>query len=169
MDGKGLVEDAVVKGVRGVLGAYPSLPFHFTNHLFPDRRSVYWDPEKPFDPVSFRHKSQPGDFELESLQLEDVLITVHQPQGFRPYTASIFKADIRQFRKRWLFYDFLSAENIVGQFDNCLFSLHKPQSIGRTTEMDLKDGDWARMVRLTLFLCHWDVLTNQNELVAYQD
>lgn len=134
LDGKGLVEDAVVKGVRGVL----------------DRRSVYWDPEKPFDPVSFRHKSQPGDFELESLQLEDVLITVHQPQGFRPYTASIFKADIRQFRKRWLFYDFLSAENIVGQFDNCLFSLHKPQSIGRTTEMDLKDGDWARMSRIRI-------------------
>jgi distribution and morphology protein 31 len=79
-----------------------------------------------------------------------VLITVHQPEGFRPYTTSIFKADFRQFRKRWLFYDFLSAENIVGQFDNCLFSLHKPQSIGRTTEMDLKDGDWARMVRTPL-------------------
>lgn len=117
----------------------------------PDRRSVFWDPENPPDPASYRHKFQQGDFELESLQLEDLLITVHQPDGFRPYTASIFKADIRQFRKRWLFYDFLSAENIVGQFDNCLFSLHKPQSIGRTTEMDLKDGDWARMVRLTLF------------------
>lgn len=45
-----------------------------------------------------------------------------------------------------MFYDFLSAENVVGQFDNCLFSLHKPQSIGRTTDQDLKDGKWARMV-----------------------
>jgi len=45
-----------------------------------------------------------------------------------------------------MFYDFLSAENIVGQFDNCLFSLHKPQSIGRTNEQDLLDGKWARMV-----------------------
>lgn len=96
----------------------------------------------------FRHKSVPGDFELESLQLEDLLITVYQPDGFRPYTASIFRADIQQFRKRWLFYDFLCAENVVGQFDNCLFSLHKPQSIGRTTDKDLEDGEWARMVIL---------------------
>lgn len=50
-----------------------------------------------------------------------------------------------------MFYDFLSAENVVGQFDNCLFSLHKPQSIGRTMEQDLKDGQWARMVRLSSF------------------
>ncbi|GLB37413.1 putative yeast mitochondrial distribution and morphology (MDM) proteins [Lyophyllum shimeji] len=134
LDGKGLVVDAVIKGVRGVL----------------DRRGVHWSPENPPNPADFRHKSQPGDFELESLQLEDVLITVHQPGGFRPYTASIFRADIRLLRKRWLFYDILRAENIVGQFDNCLFSLHKPQSIGRTTEMDLKDGDWARMSRFRI-------------------
>ncbi|KAF8647169.1 hypothetical protein AX16_006999 [Volvariella volvacea WC 439] len=134
LDGKGLVEDAVVKGVRGVL----------------DRRSVFWDPENPLDPAAFRHQHQTGDFELESLQLEDVLVTVYQPDNFRPYTASIFRADIRCFRKQWLFYDFLRAENVVGQFDNCLFSLHKPQSIGRTTEKDLKDGDWARMTRIRI-------------------
>ncbi|KAF5355505.1 hypothetical protein D9758_006407 [Tetrapyrgos nigripes] len=134
LDGKGLVEDAVVKGVRGVL----------------DRRSVFWDPDNPLDPSAFLHPSHPGDFELESLQIEDLLITVYQPGGFRPYTASIFRADIRTFRKSWMFYDFLSAENIVGQFDNCLFSLHKPQSIGRTTEKDLEDGDWARMSRIRI-------------------
>ncbi|PFH49738.1 hypothetical protein AMATHDRAFT_62485 [Amanita thiersii Skay4041] len=134
LDGKGLVENAVVKGVRGVL----------------DRRSVYWDPDNPLNPAEFRHQSQPGDFELESFQLEDVLITVYQPDDFRPYTASIFRADIRTFRKRWLFYDFLCAENVVGQFDNCLFSLHKPQSIGRTTEKDLEDGNWARMSRIRI-------------------
>lgn len=111
-----------------------------------DRRFVHWDPDHPLDPASFRRPAQPGDFELESLQLEDVLITVYQPGNFRPFTASIFRADIRTFRKQWLFYDFLSAENVVGQYDNCLFSLHKPQSIGRTTEQDLKDGKWARMV-----------------------
>ncbi|KAJ3868848.1 mitochondrial distribution and morphology proteins-domain-containing protein [Lentinula novae-zelandiae] len=134
LDGRGLVEDAVVKGVRGVL----------------DRRSVLYDPEHPLDPASFRHESHVGDFELDSLQLEDVLVTVYQPGGFRPYTASIFRADIRTFRKRWMFYDFLSAENIVGQFDNCLFSLHKPQSIGRTMGSELHDGDWARMSRIRI-------------------
>ncbi|KAK2464191.1 hypothetical protein APHAL10511_003648 [Amanita phalloides] len=134
LDGKGLVENAVVRGVRGVL----------------DRRSVFWDPDNPYNPADFRHNAQPGDFHLESLQLEDLLITVYQPGNFRPYTASIFRADIRTFRKRWLFYDFLSAENVVGQFDNCLFSLHRPQSIGRTTEKDLQDGNWARMSRIRI-------------------
>jgi Yeast mitochondrial distribution and morphology (MDM) proteins len=95
----------------------------------------------------FRHKSNAGDFELDQLQLEDVLVTVYQPGNFRPYQSSIFRADIRTFRKRWMFYDFLCAENVVGQFDNCLFSLHKPQSIGRTTEKDLEHGDWGMMVR----------------------
>ncbi|KAJ7739022.1 mitochondrial distribution and morphology proteins-domain-containing protein [Mycena maculata] len=134
LDGRGLIEDAVIKGVRGTL----------------DRRSVYWDPDNPLDPISFRHVARPGDFELDSLQLEDVLITVYQPDGLRPHTASIFQADIKTFRQQWIFYDFLCAENIVGQFDNCLFSLHKPQSIGRTTEMDLKDGDWGRMSRIRI-------------------
>jgi mitochondrial distribution and morphology protein 31 len=111
-----------------------------------DRRNVTWDPEKTWDPADYRHLPHPGDFELESLQLEDVLITVYQPGSFRPYTASIFRADLGLFRKQWMFYDFLAAENVVGQFDNCLFSLHKPQSIGRTMDQDMKDGKWSRMV-----------------------
>ncbi|GJJ06451.1 hypothetical protein Clacol_000643 [Clathrus columnatus] len=132
LDGKGLVKNVIVKGVRGVL----------------DRRGVQWDPS--LDPAEFRHTHQPGDFQLESLQLEDVLITVYQPASFRPYTASIFRGEFKGLRKQWFFYDFLSAENIVGQFDNCLFSLHKPQSIGRTTEEDLKDGQWKRMSRFRI-------------------
>jgi mitochondrial distribution and morphology protein 31 len=103
------------------------------------------------DPIndlsSFRHVAKPGDFELQSLQLEDALVTVYQPGDFRPYTASIFLADFRLLRKQWLFYDILSAKSIVGQFDNCLFSLHEPQSIGRTTQEDLNDSRWKRMVR----------------------
>lgn len=147
LDGNGLVEDAVVKGVRGILGGlFPPPSMRFYSSTNTDRRAVTWDPDHPLDPALFRHRAQPGDFELESLQLEDVLVTVYQPGGFRPYTASIFRADVRSFRKQWMFYDFLSAENIVGQFDNCLFSLHKPQSIGRTNEQDLLDGKWARMV-----------------------
>jgi distribution and morphology protein 31 len=150
LDGKGLVEDAVVKGVRGVLGELlVSRTFTRINHdNISDRRSVFWDPENPLDPAAFRGVARPGDFEFHSLQLEDVLVTVYQPGNFRPYTASIFRADIRTLRKQWLFYDFLRAENVVGQFDNCLFSLHKPQSIGRTTEQDIQDGKWSRMVSM---------------------
>jgi len=112
-----------------------------------DRRSVQWSPD--LDPASFRHIAQQGDFELESLALEDVLITVYQPAGFRPYTFSIFRADVGMLRKQWLFYDFMKAEGIVGQFDNCLFSLHRPQSMGRTNEQDTKDGGWSTMVSIS--------------------
>ncbi|TFY82791.1 hypothetical protein EWM64_g1220 [Hericium alpestre] len=100
LDGKGLVKDAVVKGVRGVL----------------DRRLVEWSAD--LDPASFRHVNQPGDFELDSLTLEDMLVTVYQPGGFRPYTFSIFRADVGQLRKQWFFYDFMKAVGVVGQFDN---------------------------------------------------
>ncbi|CCA69884.1 related to MDM31-Mitochondrial inner membrane protein required for mitochondrial morphology and inheritance [Serendipita indica DSM 11827] len=130
LDGKGLVQNATIKGVRGVV----------------DRRLISMDTDD-LDPASFRHPN-PG-FELESLQLEDVLVTVYQP-NFRPYMASIFQADFRLLRKQWLFYDLLSAKSIVGQFDNCLFSLHEPQSIGRTMAEDLKDTQWKRMSRFRI-------------------
>jgi distribution and morphology protein 31 len=86
---------------------------------------------KPLAPEDFRHATRPGDFELETLQVEDALITVYQPGGQRPYNVSVFNAVIGPFRKRWLFYDLMSAEGITGQFDNCLFSLHMPQKLGR--------------------------------------
>ncbi|KAG9057027.1 Mitochondrial distribution and morphology protein 31, mitochondrial precursor [Serendipita sp. 407] len=130
LDGKGLVQHATIKGVRGVI----------------DRRLVSMEYDD-LDPASFRHHD-PG-FELESLQLEDILVTIYQP-NFRPFAASIFQADFRLLRKQWIFYDLLSAKSIVGQYDNCLFSLHEPQSIGRTMSEDLKDTQWKRMSRLRI-------------------
>ncbi len=46
--------------------------------------------------------------------------------------AQLFNAAIGAFRKRWMFYDLMSADGITGQYDNCLFSLHKPQKLGKT-------------------------------------
>lgn len=111
MDGKGLVQSADVQGVRGVI----------------DRRHVRWDPTVPYDPVASRHKYTPGDFELEKLTIEDLLVTVYQPNGFRPFPVSIFSAQLDRFRKQWLFYDLLCATSIIGAFDKCLFSVHSPQ------------------------------------------
>ena len=99
-----------------------------------DRRSVWWDTSKPMLPEDFRHATHPGDFELESLHIEDSLITIYQPGGQRPYNYSIFNAVIGPFRKRWLFYDLMCAESITGQMDNCLFSLHMPQKLGKVSE-----------------------------------
>ncbi|KAI7847472.1 mitochondrial distribution and morphology protein family 31/32 [Circinella umbellata] len=109
MDGKGLIQSADIKGVRGVV----------------DRRHVRWT--GTYDPVAARHKYTPGDFELGKFTLEDLLVTVYQPNGFRPYPISIFQAQLDQFRKQWLFYDILCATSIVGAFDKCLFSVHSPQ------------------------------------------
>ncbi|GAA5898756.1 hypothetical protein JCM6882_003991 [Rhodosporidiobolus microsporus] len=131
LDGKGLIKDAAIRGVRGVV----------------ERSHILYDPDAPKDRFAYRNKPRPGDFWLDSLQIEDFLVTIYQPEHFRPYTFSIFNADIRRFRKQWLFYDLMSAESITGQVDNCLFSLHRPQSIGRTSEEDLKDARWSRMSR----------------------
>lgn len=110
---KGLLADVEVKGVRGVI----------------DRRSVHWTGEK-LDPKSYRHEHNPGDFELESFKLEDLLVTVHQPGGFRPFSASIFSCDLPQLRRQWMFYDFLCANNVSGSFDNSLFTIHPRQMHG---------------------------------------
>ncbi|KAG8997166.1 Mitochondrial distribution and morphology protein 31, mitochondrial precursor [Tulasnella sp. JGI-2019a] len=132
-NGKGLVTDAQVRGVRGVVDCR-----HLTQPIPPG-----------MTPASTRYIAQPGDFQLEGLQLEDILVTIYQP-NFRPFTASIFRADLDCLRSRWLFYDLMSAESMVGQFDNCLFSLHQPQSINRTRESDAKDATWKRMSRFRI-------------------
>lgn len=132
LDGKGLVKDAKVKGVRGVI----------------DRRSVWWDSSKPLLPKDWRHPSRPGDFELETFQVEDFLVTVYQPGGQRPYNVSIFNARFAPFRKRWLFYDMLGAEAMTGQYDNCLFSLHMPQKLGRVVSES--EEAFKRMARFRI-------------------
>src|SRR5690606_8690432 len=75
MNGKGLLKDVEVKGVRGVV----------------DRTHVHWG--EGIDPRSYRHIHEPGDFEIESFKLEDLLVTVYQPDGFRPFAFSIFNCD----------------------------------------------------------------------------
>jgi len=112
-NGKGILENVEVKGVRGVV----------------DRTSVHW-PAEYVDPRTYRHEHQLGDFEIESFKLEDLLITIHQPNGFRPFSVSIFSCELPQLRKQWLFYDFMSANNMSGAFDGSLFTIHPRQMHG---------------------------------------
>ncbi|ETS62552.1 hypothetical protein PaG_03187 [Moesziomyces aphidis] len=151
-DGKGLVEDAEVRGVRGIV----------------DRRNVFWDPDRPYDPAAARRAPQHGDFELESLVVEDFLVTVYQPNDFRPFNFSIFSAHIPKLRKQWLFYDLLSADSITGQVDGCLFSLHKPQSISRTVEQDREmiHSKWKTMSRMRVDGVNFDHIQNQSDLTG---
>jgi distribution and morphology protein 31 len=133
LDGKGLVQNAIIKGVRGVI----------------DRRHVWWDTKVPLKPEDFRHETRRGDFELEALDIEDFLVTVYQPSGQRPFNVSIFNASIGPFRKRWMFFDLMSADAIVGQYDNCLFSLHKPQKLGKSSQEE-KDERIKRLARFRI-------------------
>ena len=112
-NGKGLLKDVEVKGVRGVV----------------DRTSVVW-PAEAQDPLSYRHEHNPGDFELDYFKMEDLLVTVHQPGGFRPYPVSIYSCELPQLRKQWLFYDFLSSTHMSGSFDGSLFTIHPRQVHG---------------------------------------
>lgn len=111
LNGKGLLRDVEVKGIRGVV----------------DRRDVQW-PAEDLDPKSYRHEHNPGDFEIDSFKMHDVLITIYQPNKFRPFSVSIYSCDLPQLRKQWLFYDFLSANMMSGSFDNSLFTIHPRQT-----------------------------------------
>lgn len=60
--------------------------------------------------------------------MEDLLVTVYQPNNFRPFTVSIYSCDLPKLRKRWFFYDFLCANTMSGTYDNSLFTLHPRQT-----------------------------------------
>ena len=133
MNVKGLLEDVEIKGVRGVI----------------DRTHVFW--EDDVDPKSYRHDHQPGDFEIESFKMEDLLVTVHQPDGFRPFSVSIYSCDLPQLRKQWLFYDFLSANNMSGSFDDSLFTIHPRQIHGFNSPGNTEhQGLWKKTSHLRI-------------------
>lgn len=139
MNGKGLLKDVEIRGVRGVI----------------DRTHVTWVDD--VDPRSFKYEHVPGDFEIDSFKLEDLLVTVHQPDGFRPFSFSIFSCDLPQLRKQWLFYDFLSANMMSGSFDDSLFTIHPRQSHGVSSMMMLNGSgssggapSWKKTSRLRI-------------------
>ncbi|KAI0997237.1 Mitochondrial distribution and morphology protein 31 [Podosphaera aphanis] len=137
-NGKGLLRDVEVKGVRGVV----------------DRTSVNWGSEY-IDPRTYLREHNPGDFEIDSFKLDDLLITIHQPNGFRPFSVSIFSCDLPKLRKQWLFYDILSAKNMSGAFDGSLFTIHPRQThdiIGSYYEEGKQEekGPWKKHSRLRI-------------------
>lgn len=138
-NGKGPLRDVEVKGIRGVV----------------DRTHVHWNGHENVDPKSYRHEHNPGDFEIDSFKMEDVLLTLYQPNNFRPFSISIFSCDLPQLRKQFLFYDFMSANNMSGSFDNSLFTIHPRQTHNYTGaqldngfEVDKAGNPWKRHSRI---------------------
>ena len=133
---KGLLQDVEVKHVRGVV----------------DRTSVHWTDEQ-YDPKSYRHEHIPGDFEIDHFKIEDLLITIHQPSGFRPFPVSIYNADLPRLRKQWLFYDMLSANSMTGEFDRSLFTIHPRQThayTGAQLGQDEGNDPWEKQSRIRI-------------------
>lgn len=136
-NGKGLLRDVQVKGVRGVI----------------DRTSVHSPGGGWGDPKSWRHEHAPGDFEIDEFKMDDVLLTIYQPNGFRPFTVSVFNCELPRLRKQFLFYDFLSAKTMSGSFDNSLFTIH-PRQVHNHTGVPLVDGveqqpsQWKKQTRM---------------------
>ncbi|CAJ2501161.1 Uu.00g040140.m01.CDS01 [Anthostomella pinea] len=138
-NGKGFLKDVEIKGVRGVV----------------DRTSVRWSGEH-VDPLSYRHEHHPGDFEIDSFKMEDLLVTIHQPGGFRPFSVSIYSCELPQLRKQYLFYDFLSANHMSGSFDGSLFTIHPRQvhgvAAGQEQNADLlgEPDAWKKFSRIRI-------------------
>ncbi|KAF2474554.1 uncharacterized protein BDR25DRAFT_254786 [Lindgomyces ingoldianus] len=138
-NGNGLLKDVEIKGIRGVV----------------DRTSVH-ALEEYVDPRTYKHEHQPGDFELDSFKMEDLLVTIYQPDNFRPFSVSIFSCDLPQLRKQWLFYDFLSANIMSGSFDDSLFTIHPRQTHNYTGAqlIDGRDGEdgstWKKHSRIRI-------------------
>ena len=137
---KGLLRDVEIKGVRGVI----------------DRTSVHYNGEY-VDPRTYKHEHNPGDFEVNSFKMEDLLITLHQPRNFRPFSISIFSCDLPQLRRQWLFYDFLSANIMSGSFDESLFTIHPRQMHGHVgsqlangIEVNGQASPWKKHSRLRI-------------------
>ncbi|KAL9121662.1 MAG: hypothetical protein Q9187_001776 [Circinaria calcarea] len=137
---RGLLQNVEIKGIRGVI----------------DRTFVHWSGQH-VDPKTYRHEHNPGDFEIDSFKMEDLLVTVYQPKGFRPFSVSIFSCDLPKLRKQYLFYDFLSANMMSGSFDDSLFTIHPRQMHGHTgsqvlfgTEANGEPSTWKKQSRLRI-------------------
>ncbi|CAL9728283.1 mitochondrial distribution and morphology protein 31 [Monosporozyma unispora] len=110
LNGKGIIEDLTLSGMRGVIDR---------THLKPV------DPNAPVQP---RYVRRPGDFEIDKFKVNDALVTLYQPNGFRPFQISIFHGQLPQLRKQWLLYDMLNGDSVTGTFDDSMFILQRQHS-----------------------------------------
>ncbi len=130
VNGRGILDEVEVNGLRGIV----------------DRTHVRW--AKDDDPRNYKNIHRQGDFEISNFKMNDVLFTLAQPSGFRPFNVSIYSCDLPILRKNWLFYDFLNANNISGSYDESLFTIHKRQRINDFKDDSAdKNSPWKRVTR----------------------
>lgn len=107
INGRGFIDEVSINGLRGVV----------------DRTHLVWKPND--DPANYKNVYQVGDIEISNFIMNDVLVTLYQPNGFRPFQVSIFNCNLPQLRKHWLFFDILNASSVSGTYDNSMFTIHR--------------------------------------------
>ena len=107
ISGKGIVDTTSIKCIRGII----------------DRTHVVWKEDD--DPRNYKNIYKPGDWEIEKYLVEDVLVTIYNPNGFRSCILSIYNADLDIFRKNWLMLDILTCNHLSGCYDGSLFTINK--------------------------------------------
>lgn len=107
LNGKGIIEDLSLAGVRGVIDR---------THLKQQQQSVSPPP---------RYIRKPGDFEIDQFKITDLLVTLYQPNEFRPFQISVLHGQCPRLRKQWLFNDLINGDSITGTFDESMFILQR--------------------------------------------
>ncbi|EEB08250.2 inner membrane protein Mdm31 [Schizosaccharomyces japonicus yFS275] len=131
LNGKGIIRELYLRGVHGVV----------------DRRFLKQD--LTLDPRDYRRKHNWGDFEFERFKLEDLRVTVLQPDGPTRFPVNVFFCELPRLRKQWLLYDFLNANTLTGSFDNSMFTIHRlqlqPPSARRNTSFGPPGSHYSRL------------------------
>lgn len=110
-----------------------------------DRQHITW--AEDYRPV--KRLPQFGDFELSNFIVNDLLVTMRNP-SFRPFNLSVTQMRAPVLRQQWLLYDCLCADSIMGSFDDCLFSVHKPQIIDLSMQNELRKS-WSKLSNLKVY------------------
>jgi len=138
LNGNGLVQSVVVRGLRG----------HVDRSRIPLASYEGW-----------RHTSERGDYDLENVSVHDAILTVQSAKGFRPYEVSIINGEFPRLRKRWLLHDMLAAQSLVGMLDGSLFSLYIPE-VPSIADVTVKRESFERLRILRMRALNVDFLAN---------
>ncbi len=136
LEGKGLVECAHIKGMRGVVDRRKCWN-EYDEHgkLIPFSAHVPVPPEK-----RWRSEWYKGSFHLSSFVLSDVAVTLLQPEPTRPIRILVHNMKSDRFRRQFLVYDALCS-TMDGSVDNRLFSLRPPVNDNEKVTFATTDED----------------------------
>lgn len=151
LEGRGIVEEAELRGVRGTLNRRQSW-----DKLRCCRRSLWtrvdfgirrydelgnlipWHLQEPVPPEE-RERAHwyRGSFHLAKCVATDVVLTVYQPQPERPLELVVNSFSSKRLRRQWLMFDLLCSV-MDGSADGRLFSLRPPPTMAPDPRYELQ-------------------------------